>query len=321
MTDTPEAAQAAEAPSLDEALSAKFQEMNTEPKEEDATPKAKDDGEAVSEQPVEEPAEKVEGEQADEKPAIELPTDLPVDFKDDWASLPEKTREAITKTHRELSHKLGEQGTEIKALAPIKDVLTDAIQTMPFLRDMHPATAASQIMETAKIAQRFNDDPVTATLQVIQRYGVADQIAQVLGGQAPQQHSMTPQEVAQITQQQLEYRDTAGSVTDFSSKAEHWGEVAEDLPDYIGLLKRKDPTAAPADILSKAYEMAIRANGLEKAPSEAASPEAVVNVDSEQVEAAAKAKSVNVASKPTGSPRKLTEDEILRKTFRRMQAS
>lgn len=315
MTDTPEAAQApAEAEvSVDEALSQVWQDHNPEPKDEDATPTPEADGEAVSVQPVEEPAAEV----------VDLPTDLPVELKDDWGSLPEKTRDAIATSHRELSKKLGDQGRTITEMTPVMQVLQDATQSMPFLSDMHPAQAASQILETAKIAQRFNDDPVTATLQVIQRYGVADQVAQVLGGQVAQPQ-INPQKIADMTRQQIEYamteRDVTHSVQDFSGNAEYWDKVAEDLPDYIGIVSKKNPEAAPAEKLSAAYDMAVRANGL-KASSETASPEDVATVDPEQAEAAARAKSVNVASKPTGAARKLSEDELLRKTFRKMQAS
>lgn len=321
MTEATEAAQApadTTPPSLDDALSQVWQENSPEaetpdiPEETNETTETETDGEAGDVQPVEKP----------EVEAVELPTDLPVDLKEHWASLPEQTRDAIAKSHRELSKKLGEQGREVQGLAPIKDVLSEAVQTMPFLADMHPGEAARQIMETAKIAQQFHNDPVNATLQVIQRYGVADAVRNVLGGANPQSQ-VTPEMMQRMMDEQFTYRmterDVTSTVSQFSEGRAHWDEVIDDLPDFIALASRKNPDASHQERLSAAYDMAIRANGL-KAPEETASPEDVVTTDPEKAEAAARAKSVNVVSRPTGTARKLTEDEILRKTFRSMQA-
>lgn len=318
MTEATGAAQApAEQPSVDKALSAVWKEHSPEaelpeiPEEANATPATEVDGAAGDGQPVEKPAE-----------SVDLPTDLPVELKEHWGSLPEQTRDAIAKSHRELSQKLGAQGREVQGLAPIKDVLTEAVQTMPFLADMQPAEAARQIMETARIAQKFNSDPVNATLQVIQRYGVADAIRNVLGGANPQSQ-FTPQMIEDMIAENFNYmmteRDVTSMVKQFPDGRAHWEDVVGDIPDYIALVARKNPEASPADKLSAAYEMAIRANGL-KALDEAASPEDAVTVDPEKAEAAARAKSVNVAGKPTGTARKLTEDELLRKTYRQAQA-
>jgi hypothetical protein len=329
MTDMTEAAEApaqapaqapAEAPTLDNELDAVWDTNNAEPvKETDETSAPEADGEAPDGEPVEEPSEEV----APQKEGVEFPSYLPADLKKHWGTLPETTRAAISKSHRDMSRKLTDQGREIHGIAPIKEVLIEAAQTMPFLAKLTPAEAATQVMETAKIAQKFQDDPVGATLLVIDRYGTADAIRNVLGGQ-PAQNQITPQQIQQMVggqfEQMMAERETTSVVDQFSGTAAEWDKVADDLPTYIELVSRKTPNATAAERLQSAYDMAIRANGLDKAPAETASSRDAATPDPEQAEAAARAVAVNVTSKPTGRARKLTEDELLDKVYSEMQS-
>jgi hypothetical protein len=322
MTDMTEAAQApAEAPTLDNELDAVWDTNNADPvKETDETSAPEVDGEAPDGEPVEEPSEEVK---AEEPEPVDLPTDLPVDLKEHWGTLPEATRDAIAKSHRDMAKKLGDQGREIQGITPIKEVLIEAAQTMPFLANLTPAEAATQVMETAKIAQKFQDDPVGATLLVIDRYGTADAVRNVLGGQ-PAQNQITPQQIQQMVRGQFEQmmavRETTSVIDQFSETAAEWDKVADDLPTYFELAARKTPNETAAERLQSAYDMAIRANGLDKASAETASSRDAATPDPEQAEAAARAVAVNVTSKPTGRARKLTEDELLDKVYSEMQS-
>lgn len=308
------------------------EEPKEEPKaEEGADEKAADDAGEGEEAP---------DQAEDAEDSVEPPSELPRGVKEHWKDIPESAREAILESQRGLSRKLSEQGRLIEGISPIRDALTDAIQKRPELANMRPQDMARDVMQLAEVSANFQSRPVETMLGLIQQHGLQDAMRQALSGQQPTQDSQRENQLLQkisglerkvqeltdpnFLQQQFSQYDGRKSATsaveDFASKADHWSDVEAEMPRFIAAVKQISPDASPQDVLSDAYDLAVKKLVPEaKATPQPAAQEAAKTVDPEKTEAARKAKSVNVRDTASGKFRSMTEEEELAAVYARMQ--
>ena len=279
----------------------------------------------------EEPAPVVEKPEEPAEPAlaqITTPPDLPAGIKEKWAEIPESAREAVLSSHRDLSRKLADQGRVVQASKPVFDVLVKAAQEIPSIQGMTPAQIADDVFAMAKIQGQLNTDPVRTILGIAKQYGALGALQQAFTGQAVQPPETTamvqeirrlqaqlqqfadPTAIDQRVNQTLTTRDTERMVGEYASKREHWADVEPMIPTMIPLAKQRLGNGASAqDVLDAAYDMAVHANpDLRPKQTEAAPAPAVA--DPARLQAALKAKSVNVTSLPAKA-KPATEDEAM----------
>jgi hypothetical protein len=279
----------------------------------------------------EEPAPAVEKPEEPAEPAlaqITTPPDLPAGIKEKWAEIPESAREAVLSSHRDLSRKLADQGRVVQASKPVFDVLVKAAQEIPSIQGMTPAQIADDVFAMAKIQGQLNTDPVRTILGIAKQYGALGALQQAFTGQAVQPPETTamvqeirrlqaqlqqfadPAAIDQRVNQTLTTRDTERMVGEYASKREHWADVEPMIPTMIPLAKQRLGNGASAqDVLDAAYDMAVHANPDLRAKQTAAAPAPAV-ADPARLQAALKAKAVNVTSLPAKA-KPATEDEAM----------
>ena len=341
----PEAATpAAEAPPAepteDEALDAVWERLNAP----EAPPEPEKAGDAASEPESREEKEPEAPDEGEEKPAApeaaasEGPNGLPRELREKWSEIPEALRPVVEKSHRDLQLKLTQQGREMQGIAPIRDVLTEAVKDLPALARMTPQEIARDVAQLAKLSNDFHADPVASIVGLIDKHDARGVIMQALGaGEGEVAGAAAQQEIAALKQEVAQLRDPAWvrsqfgalnaeqeaqrAVTEFSTKAEHWAEVETDVLGFLpGVQAKMGPGASLSDILQKAYDIAVHANGLPVAKAGAAA-QAAPQPDPQRTQQAVKAKSINVRSQPTQKNRVLTEDEELDLAWERAQKS
>ena len=99
-------------------------------------------------------------------------------------------------------------------------------------------------------------------------------------------------------------------VASFSADKKYWNLVEADIPKFIPAAQQfTGEEASNADVLSKAYTMAIDARGLRAEPDPA--PQAApAKADPRRTKAAIKAKSINVKSK-AGKPAPMSDRDAM----------
>lgn len=283
-----------------------------------------------------------EAEETDAEPDAEVepeaekvaepPSDLPAKLKEHWAKLDDDARSAILTTQREMSSRMAEQGRIVSAAKPVYDVLIDAAQKMPSLRDMKPADIARDMFQMAQIGDQLNRDPVNTLLKVAKDYGAIDGVRAALAGEAPDQAAQTTQALVseirdlkrQLSQvadpalieqrvtQTLTARDSERAVVEFAQQAPHWGDVEASMPQFVQIAQARLGGEAPAKaILEAAYDMAIHADPDLRAKVTAAAKPAPAKPDPARVAQQLKAKAVNVVSKSSGATKPLTERQAM----------
>lgn len=256
----------------------------------------------------------------------EMPLALPAMLKPHWANMTPEMREAVKASQGELAQRLSDQGRQIKALEPIKDVLTQAIEEFPSMSHMTPAQVANEVRSLVRLNERFGSDPLGATVGLIEQHGLWQQLAQVMQGQQPQrpqQPALSQADLDAIVDYKLTAREVTQSVTQFAQTAEHWSAVEAKMPAAIRAVQEFiGEGASPGDVLSRAYELAVSQLVPEalKAKKAEAAPEAAPAPDPAKAAAAQKAKSVNVKGSRSGQSRELTEDEALWAKMKEIQA-
>lgn len=269
------------------------------------------------------------------EPAVDddpVPTDLPVEIRDAWKNIPPEARRAVTDGYREMAKKVSEQGRLVQGIAPIRDVLVEAGKTIPSLMNMTPQQVAAEVLQLSNISHQFNTQPVETIMGLIEKHGLKQAVSQALGGQEITQdarHVATLQNEIRTLQQQLqrvadpEYlraqvsqftsqERVMGDLEAFSAKAEHWASVEQHLPDVIPLVQKQlGANAAPADVLAKAYDLALSIYLPDAKAQQQPAAQAQAVADPKKAESVLKAKSVNVSGRPNGSQRQLSEDEAM----------
>lgn len=329
----------------DAELAAVWDRANAEPEPEDVPDEAVDEPEAGSSDKAQDDNVEAEADDgtADAEPEpVDVPTDLPKAVRDVWATIPDAARDAIVSSQRKMSRQLAEQGRLVQGLAPIRDVLTQAVQELPALSQMRPEDVASEVMSLAKISSDFQTRPVETMAMLMRQHGIEDAMRQYLGGQQPQQSAMENNQLRQhITRLERQLQQISdpnylrsqmeqftsetqvfSEVDQFARDAEHWGDVEPYMPDAIAFVRNAQPDASSSDVLKRAYDLAVSQilPEADKARKPAAAEIAATDADPKRTEAAKNAKSVNVRSKTAAKPRALTEEEELARVYDRMQS-
>jgi len=330
VTENMEAAEVSE----DSAMEALFDSMNEGDEDQTADEQTAEAPKVAGD--IEEPAEP-EAEQAEQ---VAAPSDIPYALKQHWQEIPESAREAILDSQRDMGRKLADQGRQVQGIAPIRDVLTKAVQEIPSMADMRPEDAAAEIFELAKLSHEFTAKPVETLMGYIQKQGLGAAMHAALSGQDPTQAQQAPQlmkhiqglerKIAQLADPEAmrssfetftEQSQVQNSVTEFASKAEHWAAVEDHMPatiQYMQATLGKD--ASTTDVLTKAYDLAVSQNVPDaKAKQQEPLEKTVPAVDPERSKAALKAKSANVQSRASGKFRTMTEDELMSAAYDKMQ--
>lgn len=277
-------------------------------------------------EPAQEAPEPVAAAETAPEP-VDAPTDVPVALRKHWGALPEDAREAVASAHREMSRKLSDMGRQVQGIAPIRDVLVQAVKERPELANMRPDQLASDVLTLARVSADFQTKPLETFLSLAQQHGMVDALRQALGGnsQGAQQTATLQNEIRALKAQLAraadpEYiREQVSAVTmqervmsdvqAFAATQEHWGEVEAYMPKVIPLIRETMPNASGKDVLAKAYEIALQTYRPDLKAKAQAAVEAAAVPDPERTQAALKAKSVNVTGRTTGKAREMTEDE------------
>lgn len=322
MTEALAAVEQTPAPiSEDDALAAVWDSMTADGVEEAEAPETE---EATEDAPVE--AQEPEPEAA----PVEPPSDLPASIKAKWADMPAEAQEAVLSSHRDLSRKLADQGRVVSAAKPIYDVLVQAAQEIPTIRDMTPQQIAQDVFQMARIQAQMGNDPVKTLVGIAAQYGATEGLRAALGGQAAPEAAQTNmalvQEVRQLraqlqqvatpaaiearVQETITGKEVERMVMDYATSKPFWNDAEPIIAQMIPLAQQKlGEQASRKDILDAAYDMAIHADPALR-EKVAAAAKAPVQPDPARLAAQMKAKSVNVASRP-GQGKPLTEDQAL----------
>ena len=296
--------------------------------------KAQDPVDVPEEQPEEPPKETPAEEPVEAVEEDGLPDNIPDGLKSALRGMPEDARKAVLTDRDGLHRKLSDMGRQVHGIAPIRDVLVEAIKHMPALADMKPQQVAQEVFELAKVSQGFREKPVETMVGLIRKHGLEGAVQKALGGQ-PQQQGVDPwQKIAALEQHIQKISDPSylrdqvtsitsqekllDSVNDFAAKAAHWDDVNEHIPLFLEAARAKVGfEAAPRAVLEAAYDMALSVFKPETQAPKQPVDDPKLATDPEKTQAAIKAKSVNVQGKATGRARVLTEDEELAAVYQR----
>ena len=258
---------------------------------------------------------------------VDAPTDVPVALRKHWGALPEDAREAVLASQREMSRKLSDMGRQVQGIAPIRDVLVDAVKANPAIANMRPDELARDVMELAQFSAAFKSKPLETFITLANKHGMTDALRQALGGnaQGAQQTATLQNEISALKAQLARAADpefireqvsavtmqerVLSDVQAFAATQEHWGEVEAFMPKVIPLIREAMPDASGKDVLAKAYDLALQTYRPDLKAKAQAAVEAAAQPDPERMQAALKAKSVNVTGRTTGKAREMTEDE------------
>lgn len=267
------------------------------------------------------------------------PTDLPLAVKNAWAALPPDAREAVAKSHREMSQRLADQGRLVQGISPIRDAMVEAAKLAPHLTGMTSAQVAGEVVKLVSIGQELSAKPVETLARLAKLHGIEGDLAQFLGGLPVSQGGQTEvalrNEIATLKQQVARYGDpeyfreqvtainsqerVLTDVQSFAKSAEHWADVEPHLPKVIPLVKEQlGESASAQDVLSRAYDLALSIYLPDAKATPQTAPEAPPAADPKKAEAAIRAKSINVTGKPSGATRELSDRERMSATYDRL---
>jgi len=274
-----------------------------------------------------------EAAEAAPKPEQDAPADLPAAVRAKWAALDEETRGAVATAHREMGRKLAEQGRLVQGVKPVVDVLQQAIEQLPSMKDMRPEDVARDVFRTAQISDQLRRDPVNTLLGIAKQAGALDGLKQALSGESPtqaaQENVRLVQELQELRQQiaqqsravdpaamtqhidtVIRQRDTMNFVQQFAAEKDNWQTVEPYIPAMIPFAQeRLGQSASAKDVLSEAYDMAVHAHPELRAKLAAAAP-APATADPQKTASARKALSVNITGKPTSKPALSERDQM-----------
>lgn len=271
---------------------------------------------------------------------------LPANWRgkeDVWEKIPADLKSAVAGIEGELQRTLSDQGRQLAAFKPVGEVIDkygryfapDSGYKMP---DGKVVTPAQGIEFLFAIQDDLERKTVPTIMDIIDRYGVRDQVAAAFG-QAPQGDNALRQEIAGLKQQitQLLNPATIDGRIDQRFQAE---AAAKAAADEVGRLSKDKPlyseipestmvaminlaweslgdTASKDAVFNRAYDMAVNADPDLRA--KAAAAKAAAPNDAAKVEAAKRAVSANLTSTSSGKGRALTEDEELAAAWDRSQ--
>ena len=200
--------------------------------------------------------------------------------RESWQDLPETARDAISRREKEFQAGLKSDAELQKVLAPLAEQLSGT------------GTHVDQSVQGLLQADRFIDEnPLQAVQTLINKYGLADQVASQFNDAPTQTHSSD--EIAQLRQEVNYEREVAAETRKWNSfTAEH-----PDAPQYAEVIASKIQ-ANPSLTYEGAYEQAKElVTGLAKS-NKATAEAARING---QTKAAAKANALNLPKGKTGN--------------------
>lgn len=293
---------------------------------------------------VEEPEEASEADDAPQETVQEAiidpaPTDLPLAVKAAWNDLPPEARDAVAKSHREMSQRLAEQGRLVQGISPIRDAMVEAAKLAPHLTSMTPAQVAGEVVKLVGIGQELSAKPVETLARLAKIHGIEGDLAQYLGGQPVSQGAQNEvalrNEITTLKQQLQRVSDpeffreqvaavtsqekVMGEVQSFAGSADHWVDVEPHLPKIIPLVREQlGPSASAQDVLARSYDLALSIYVPDAKAKPQTAEEAQPAAAPKTAEAAIKAKSVNVTGRPSGATRELSERERMGAAYDRL---
>lgn len=330
---------------LNAELSAIWDKSQAEGVDEEAPQEAAEAPTEAEDEPKEAEAPDAEEAATDEPETQEqAPSELPAAIKKNWAAIPQEARDAFLESQREANRKLGEQGRLMQGIAPIRDVLAEAVKELPTLANMKPQDVAREVMQLAKISNDFNTKPVETIFGLIKQHGLEQAIAQHFTGQGvtpdAKLNVQLQQEVNNLKRQLRQISDPEymasqfdafstqqqahSVVTEFAASKPEWAEVEPYLPAAIEFVKASSATQlSTKDTLERAYTLAlsqIKPDAF-KAETTAPAPKAVAVADPERSRKAIQAKSANLPDRGGAKPKPLTERQLMEQVWSKHQSS
>lgn len=268
--ETPATPEAQEAPDWDTAvdsdLKAIFQKHNPE-RDESGKFAAKDVPQETQDQPTEKAAEQV-------TPAIQPPNSWSSDVKNEWATVPPKLQEYISKREAEVHEKITQQGQELSQYQPIRSVLDTHAEIF-----QQNGLSYEQGLDRLLSAERLLiENPAYAIEQIAQAYGVdlsryappANQSEAALRSHIAsleQRLNETSNRIQQREAQeaQAQQKTVLSEIERFAADKSDWSELENDiLTEITGIRAAIDAGLKEAmssqQILQLAYDRAQRNN-------------------------------------------------------------
>ena len=278
----------------------------------------------------------VEGSTA--TPVSSAPEHLPQALKAEWENMSEVARNEVAKFSTESDRKFGELGNKYRDVKPIADRLSHAVENSPEFAGMTPDQLAQGAVELAAVQTRLTKAPVETIIEIMQHYGVMQEVSQLLTGQqltpeiqngVTQERGMaelrqqiassqiTPEQISQQVSDTLEQRETDTTVNGFIESKPLYSDVEAVMPEFVSMARNQQPDAPIIDVLEAAYDMAINAipSVREKIRASEAATATATDNNLKRTESAKRAASINVKSASSGKGRTLTEDEVLGSTY------
>ena len=292
-----------------------------------------------------------EGEAAADTSTVTADVPLPPNWKNKdelWAKLPADVKAEVAAFQNEQHARFSDMGRKLAAYEPlgsvgaeITDYLRQAAERSGNAYD-GPQSAAEGVQYLFNIQRMMDTDPQGTILQIMDTYGVRDQIAALLGGQSTEgaSESSPGREnalLAEIRRLEGLVRQTADPsrieqiIDQKTAKQQHDAEVSrlldskplakeidpDDLVFFINKAwKALGPDAAKAAVFDHAYNAAVEASPTLRAKSEAANTAA--KDASQKAPGAKRATSVNVTSTGPAKARVLSEDELMEAAWERV---
>ena len=284
-----------------------------------------------------------EGEAAADTSTVTADVPLPPNWQGRdalWAKLPADVKAEVAAFQSEQHAKFSDMGRKLAAYEPlgsvgaeITDYLRQAAERSGGAYD-GPQSAAEGVAYLFNIQRMMDADPSSTILQIMDTYGVRDQIAAMLGGQSSEgadsspgrenallaeirrlesivRQSADPQRIEQIVDQKTARQAHDAEVSRLLASKPLANEIEpDDLVFFINKAwKALGPDAAKSAVFDHAYNAAVEASPTLRAKSSAA-VEAARDA-SQKAQGAKRATSVNVTSTGPAKPRIPTEDELL----------
>ena len=138
-----------------------------------------------------------------------------------WADLPEAARDAITRRERDYQHGLKSDAELQKVIAPLAERLQDS--------GVHVDEYIGNVL---KADAYINEQPLQAVVNIIQKYGIADQLAPYFNGDGSQPTATASAgESERIAQLEQQVRDQA----ELQHYTREWDAFKAEHPDAEGL--------------------------------------------------------------------------------------
>lgn len=274
-----------------------------------------------------------------------------------WAKLPSDVKAEIAPILTEQHAKLSDMGRKVSAYEPLHNVGQQLADYMQSIAQRHeerarasgeaftpydgPKTPAEGIAYLFNIQQMMDQDARGTLLDIIDTYGVRDQIAAALGvkaepGQQPDpstrenallekinrletaiRQSSDPSRIEQIIDQKTAKARHDEEVSRLASSKPLYAEIDQD--DMVFFINKAWKTlgqdAAKEAVFDHAYNAAVEASPTLRAKSQAASQ--VAKDTAAKAEGAKRGNAVNVTSTAQGKPRVQSEDDAMEEVWRR----